>query len=76
MRLDDKQYDQALATRDSKTDEAFAAIYADLRGDILSAAGKPVEAKAAYTLAMAKFDPKSPYRQCVQVKFEALGGSQ
>ncbi|MEO8740520.1 MAG: tetratricopeptide repeat protein [Casimicrobiaceae bacterium] len=74
--LDDKQYDQALATLDSKTDDAFAAIYADLRGDILSAAGKPVEAKAAYTLAMAKFDPKSPYRQFVQVKFEALGGSQ
>jgi predicted negative regulator of RcsB-dependent stress response len=74
--LDDKQYDQALATLDSKTDDAFAAIYADLRGDILNAAGKPAEAKAAYTIAMAKFDPKSPYRQFVQVKFEALGGSQ
>ena len=74
--LDDKQYDAALATLDSKTDDAFAAIFADLRGDILSAAGKPAEAKAAYTIAMAKFDPKSPYRQFVQVKFEALGGAQ
>ena len=74
--LDDKQYDLALATLDNKTDDAFTAIFADLRGDILSAAGKPVEAKAAYTIAMAKFDPKSPYRQFVQVKFEALGGSQ
>jgi len=74
--LDDKQYDQALAMLDAKTDEAFAAIYADLRGDILSAAGKPAEARAAYQLAMSKFDPKSPYRAFTQVKFDALGGTQ
>jgi predicted negative regulator of RcsB-dependent stress response len=74
--LDEKQYDQALATIDVKTDDAFAGIYADLRGDILSAAGKPVEAKAAYQLALSKIDPKSPYRGFVQVKYDALGGAQ
>jgi len=72
--LDDKQYDEALRTLDVKTDEAFAGLYADLRGDILVAAAKPAEAKAAYQLALAHLDPKSPYRAFVQVKFDALGG--
>ena len=74
--LDDKQYDAALAALDAKTDEAFAGIYADLRGDILSAAGKPAEAKAAYAVALSKIDPKSPYRGFIQVKFDALGGAK
>jgi predicted negative regulator of RcsB-dependent stress response len=73
--LDDKQYDEALRTLDVKTDEAFAAMVADLRGDVLLAAGKPAEAKAAYQLALAKLDPKSPYRAYIQVKFDALGGA-
>jgi predicted negative regulator of RcsB-dependent stress response len=74
--LDEKQYDPALAALDARTDDAFAGIYADLRGDILSAAGKPAEAKAAYQLALSKIDPKSPYRGFIQVKFDALGGAQ
>jgi predicted negative regulator of RcsB-dependent stress response len=74
--LDEKQYDQALSTIDVKTDDAFAGVFADLKGDILVAAGKPVEAKAAYQLALAKIDPKSPYRGFIQVKFDALGGAQ
>src|SRR5215468_1128795 len=40
IQLDDKQYDEAIKTLDARTDEAFAAVYADLRGDILAAAGK------------------------------------
>lgn len=76
LQLDEKQYDQALQTLDSKHDEAFDAIYADLRGDILVAAGKPAEAKTAYQAALAKLDPKSPYRPFVQVKADALGGAQ
>jgi len=73
--LDDKQYDEALRTLDVKTDEAFAGLVADLKGDVLLAAGKPAEAKAAYQLALAKLDPKSPYRAYIQVKFDALGGA-
>jgi predicted negative regulator of RcsB-dependent stress response len=73
--LDDKQYDEALRTLDVKTDEAFAAMFADLKGDVLLAAGKTAEAKAAYQLALAKLDPKSPYRAYVQVKLDALGGA-
>jgi len=74
--LDEKQYDDALKTLDIKTDDAFIGLFADLRGDILAAMGKNAEAKAAYEIALAKIDPKSPYRAFVQVKFDALGGAQ
>ena len=73
--LDEKQYDDALKTLDVKTDDAFAGLFADLKGDILVAAGKSAEAKSAYETALAKIDPKSPYRAFVQVKFDALGGA-
>ena len=72
--LDDKQYDEALKILDAKTDEAFAAIYSDLRGDILAAAGKNVDARAAYQAALGKLDAKSGYRAYVQAKLDALGG--
>jgi len=74
--LDEKQYDEALKMLDVNTDDAFTGLFADLKGDILAAAGKVAEAKAAYELALAKIDPKSPYRAFVQVKFEALGSAQ
>jgi predicted negative regulator of RcsB-dependent stress response len=74
--LDDKQYDDALRTLDVRTDDAFTGVFADLRGDILASAGKNAEAKTAYQIALAKIDPKSPYRAFVQVKFDALGGTE
>ena len=73
--LDEKQYDEALKTLDVKTDDAFGGLFADLKGDILAAAGKSADAKSAYETALAKIDPKSPYRAFVQVKFDALGGA-
>jgi predicted negative regulator of RcsB-dependent stress response len=73
--IDDKQYDDALRTLDAKHDDAFAGIYADMRGDILAAAGRPAEARTAYTNALARLDPKSPYRNYVQVKLDTLGGA-
>jgi predicted negative regulator of RcsB-dependent stress response len=72
--LDEKQYDEALKTLDAKTDDSFAAIYADLRGDILAAAGKTADARGAYQVALGKLDPKSSYRGYVQAKLDALGG--
>jgi predicted negative regulator of RcsB-dependent stress response len=74
IQLDDKQYDEALKTLDAKTDEAFAGLYADLRGDILAGAGKNADARAAYQTALAKLDAKSGYRGYVQAKLDALGG--
>jgi predicted negative regulator of RcsB-dependent stress response len=72
--LDDKQYDQALATLDARHADAFAGLYADLRGDVLAAAGRTADARSAYETALAKFDPKSPYRNYLQVKLDAIGG--
>jgi predicted negative regulator of RcsB-dependent stress response len=73
--LDEKQYDPALATLDAKHDDAFAGLYADLRGDALAAAGRNTEARAAYELALNKLDSKSSYRGYVKVKLDALGGA-
>ena len=72
--LDEKQFDQALATLDAKHAEPFAGLYADLRGDALAAAGRHDEAKVAYQTALTKFDAKSPYRNYVQVKLDSLPG--
>ena len=72
--FDDKQYDEALRTLDAKHDDAFAGIYADLRGDILAAAGRADEARTAYQTALTRLDAKSAYRSFVQVKLDTLGG--
>ena len=74
IQFDDKQYDDALRTLDAKHDDGLVGLYADLRGDVLAAAGRPAEARAAYQTAVAKLDPKSPYHGYVQVKLDALGG--
>lgn len=72
--LDEGKSDEALKLLDAKTDDAFAGIYADLRGDALVAAGRGDEARKAYEIALAKIDPRSPYRNYIEVKFEAQGG--
>lgn len=74
--LDEKQYDTALATLDAKHAEPFAGLYADLRGDVLTAAGRQADARTAYRTALAKLDAKSPYRNYVQVKLDALPGGE
>ena len=73
--LNDKQYDEALKMLDAKHGAPYAGLYADLRGDALSMAGRAAEARAAYVDALAKLDAKSTYKQYVQVKLDALGGA-
>ena len=73
--LNDKQYDDALKMLDAKHGDAFSGLYADLRGDAHSAAGRTAEARTAYTEALAKFDAKSQYRNYVQVKLDSLGAA-
>lgn len=76
IRLDEKKYDEALALLEAKHPDAFAALYADLRGDVLTAQGKPAEARAAYKLALEKSLPNSNYRNVVQIKLDALGSAK
>ena len=73
--LDEKNVDEALKVLDAKHDDAYAGLYADLRGDALAAAGRNDEARAAYQVALAKIDAKTAYRNFVQVKLDALGGA-
>jgi predicted negative regulator of RcsB-dependent stress response len=72
VQIDDKQYDAALATLDAKHPPSFDAMYADLRGDALAAAGRVADARVAYEAALANLDPKSTYRSYVQAKHDAL----
>src|SRR5438046_366364 len=72
--LDDKQYDEALRTLDAKRPASFNGLYADLRGDALTAAGRAADARVAYEEALAALDPKSPYRAYVQAKLDAARG--
>jgi predicted negative regulator of RcsB-dependent stress response len=74
--LDEKKVDEALKMLDAKHADAYAGLYADLRGDALAAAGRTAEARAAYEVALAKIDPKTAYRNFIQVKLDALGGAQ
>jgi predicted negative regulator of RcsB-dependent stress response len=74
--LDEKNHVEALALLEGKPGEAFAGLYADLRGDILVAQGKPAEARAAYQLAFDKSDAQSPYRAMLQAKLDALGDAK
>jgi predicted negative regulator of RcsB-dependent stress response len=72
--LDQKNADGALKTLDVQPDEAFAALFADLKGDALAIQGKPDDARAAYKLALEKFDAKSPMKAMVEAKLDGLGG--
>jgi predicted negative regulator of RcsB-dependent stress response len=71
--LDEKAYDDALRILDAKHDEQLDGLYADAKGDILAAAAKPAEARAAYQAALLKLDPKGAHRSFVQLKLDSLG---
>ena len=71
--LDEKKYDDALKLLAMKASDAYAPLYADLRGDVLTAQDKRAEARSAYQLALEKSDPNSQYRRLIEVKLDALG---
>ncbi len=74
--LDEKKYDAALTQLNAAHPEAFTGLYADLKGDVLSAQGKTEEARAAYKQALDKIEAKSMYRNLVQLKLDGLGDSK
>src|SRR5262245_27257892 len=71
--LDEKQYDEALKLLDVKPESPMGNLYADLRGDVYYAKGSLTEARAAYQSALERTDTKSPYRNLIQIKIDALG---
>lgn len=74
--LDEQKYDEALKQLDAAHPESFTGLYADLRGDVLSAQGKVAEARAAYQQAYDKTDAKSMYRNLIQLKMDGLGNAK
>jgi len=74
--LDEKNYADAMKLLEAKHPASFDGLYADLRGDVLSAQGKTDEARSAYKLAYEKTDAKSMYRNLIQMKMDALGEAE
>lgn len=86
--LDEKDYDQALKQLDGAVGQGFEIRFADTRGDVLSAQDKKTEAASAYQNALTKLSelektgkPRSGqaavvYREILQQKLDALGGSK
>jgi predicted negative regulator of RcsB-dependent stress response len=74
--LDEKDYAGAMKLLDAAHPDAFVGLYADLKGDVLNAQGKTEEARAAYKQAFEKTDPRSVYRNLIQMKLDALGGAK
>ncbi|WP_301102736.1 tetratricopeptide repeat protein [Propionivibrio sp.] len=90
--LDEKDFVQALQQLEGTVSPGFEARFADNRGDILSAQGKSAEALAAYQGALARLDDANSkgrnlaqswqgqsnavYRELLQQKLDALGGSK
>ncbi|MCD6732587.1 MAG: tetratricopeptide repeat protein [Burkholderiaceae bacterium] len=71
--IDEKAYDEAGKLLAVDAPGKFAGEYADRRGDLLTAQGKPDEARAAYRKALEALGPDSPMRRLVQLKLDALG---
>jgi len=71
--LDEKNYADAMKLLEVRHPASFDGLYADLRGDVLSAQGKTDEARSAYKLAYEKIDPESMYRNLIEMKLDALG---
>lgn len=74
--LDEKKYEEALKHLEATHPESFTGLYADLKGDVLSAMGKNNEARQAYQLALDKTDSKSTYRNLIQLKLDGLGATK
>ena len=74
--LDEKNYTDALTLLSTPHPDAFIALYADLKGDVLNAQGKHDEARTAYQQAFDKTDAQSPYHALIQMKLDATGGSK
>lgn len=73
--LDEKAYDEGLKVLSADMPEAFAALAADRKGDLLFALNKTDEARSAYQAALEKTEAKNPARQLIQLKLDALGGA-
>lgn len=71
--FDEKRYEEALQQLDAKHAESTAPLYAEMKGDVLTAQGKIADARAAYKSALERLPVGSEYRNLVQLKLDSLG---
>jgi predicted negative regulator of RcsB-dependent stress response len=74
--LDEKQYDDALKHLGTAHPAAYDSVYADLKGDVLSAMGKTDDARIAYKQALEKADEQAVQRNLIQLKLDGLGNAK
>ncbi|HLS56411.1 MAG TPA: tetratricopeptide repeat protein [Zeimonas sp.] len=72
--FDEKAYDEASRLLAVEAPGRFAGEYADRRGDVFAAQGKPAEARAEYRKALDALGADSPLSRLVQLKLDSLGG--
>jgi predicted negative regulator of RcsB-dependent stress response len=70
--MDDNAYDEAMRMVEAKPAEAFEALFASMRGDVLSAQNKRAEARTAYKEAAEKATDAA-FRETLRLKLDALG---
>lgn len=75
--FDEGNHDEALTRLSAAPEAALTARYADLQGDVLSAAGRRDEARAAYDAALAALNTESGQaadmaRSIIRIKLDSL----
>lgn len=75
VKMDEKKFDEALATLGSIKDEGYASQVAHLKGDVFAAQGRRDEARAAYEVAVDKAEQRSPLKEISKAKLDAFGGA-
>ena len=74
VQLDEQAYDEALKQLEVTHAPAFDARFQELKGDVLAAQGKKVEARTAYKAALDKASGKpGAGRELLQQKLDGLG---
>lgn len=73
LQFEEKDYAGALKTLGKKHTSGFDGLFADLKGDVLVAQGKPADAKVAYKEALEKLDSQGRLLKFTQHKLEVLG---
>ena len=73
--FDQKDYENALALTEQSEAQAFASLYAELRGDIYKAQDDKSQARAAYQSALLALAQGEPRQQLLMLKLDDVAGS-
>lgn len=72
LKLDSDDAAGALALLEATPADAFAGLFAQLKGDVLLALKRPGEARAAWQQGLEKMDKDDPLRPLVEMKLDGL----